>query len=290
MTSGRSCRAVRAATFAATCVLLAAVGHLFMSGAPVAWPGLATAFAVTGAAAWSLTGRERTLGAVTAATIAVQAGLHAAFSLTQAVTMPRAPDVSLLRLWTDHLLCRPPSAPPTAGDVSHASAVHTLAGHAEGHGGHGPGGSGAASHGVDGAMSATGQAHHAATGQAHHTAADHLPHGAVPGGLDPAAVPQVDLTAMSSLGMSPAGMLAAHLLAGLLCGLWLAHGERAVFRALRAIAGWLAAPLHLVLRLAPPAAAAPGRVRRRRTAARLRRLLLAASRDTRGPPSGIAVI
>ena len=57
-------------------------------------------------------------------------------------------------------------------------------------------------------------------------------------------------------GTSSFGMLAAHLLAALLCGLWLAHGERAAFRILRAVAGWLAAPLRLLL--------APAR--RRRTA------------------------
>ncbi|CAM5741293.1 hypothetical protein SALBM311S_01238 [Streptomyces alboniger] len=44
-------------------------------------------------------------------------------------------------------------------------------------------------------------------------------------------------------------MLAAHLLAALLCGLWLAYGEKAAFRILRAVAGWLAAPLRLLLAL-----------------------------------------
>ena len=61
-------------------------------------------------------------------------------------------------------------------------------------------------------------------------------------------------------GTSSFGMLAAHTLAALLSGLWLAHGERAAFRVLRAVAGWLAAPLRLpigpVRRAAPPAAPA----------------------------------
>lgn len=38
-------------------------------------------------------------------------------------------------------------------------------------------------------------------------------------------------------GASSFGMLAAHLLAALLCGVWLAYGERAAFRTLRAVAG-----------------------------------------------------
>ncbi|GAA3308696.1 hypothetical protein GCM10020295_71420 [Streptomyces cinereospinus] len=65
-------------------------------------------------------------------------------------------------------------------------------------------------------------------------------------------------------GSTSFGMAAAHLLAALLCGLWLAHGERAAFRILRAVAGWLAAPLRLPLVMAappprprPPSAAPP---------------------------------
>ncbi|WP_344608916.1 hypothetical protein, partial [Streptomyces glaucus] len=48
-------------------------------------------------------------------------------------------------------------------------------------------------------------------------------------------------------GSAALGMAAAHLPAALLCGLWLGYGERAVFRALRAVAGLLAAPLRLPL-------------------------------------------
>ncbi|GHE54023.1 hypothetical protein GCM10018785_24350 [Streptomyces longispororuber] len=90
-------------------------------------------------------------------------------------------------------------------------------------------------------------------------------------------------------GMSPLGMLAAHLLAALLCGLWLAYGERAAFRIGRAVAGWLAAPLRLVLpRPLPPHRPQP-RPRRDHGARRLRRLLLVHALTTRGPPPGLAV-
>ncbi|MEU1276775.1 hypothetical protein [Streptomyces sp. NPDC005805] len=258
---------MRAATFAATCVLLAAVGHILMSGAPVAWPGLAVAFAVTGTAAWALTGRERGAGAVTAATVAVQAGLHSAFSLAQTVSATaRPPGVSFLRQWADHLLCRTSpatAAPPAAAPSGVTTHVHGATGH------------GATAHAADtGLLPDTGLL--AAADHAHQTAG-HLAHSAMPAGHDMAAV-------------SPTGMLAAHLLAALLCGLWLAHGERAVFRVLHAVAGRLAAPLRLVLRVPTPLGLPRVRVRRRRTTAPLRRLLLASSRGTRGPPAGTAVV
>ena len=88
-------------------------------------------------------------------------------------------------------------------------------------------------------------------------------------------------------GSSTFGMLAAHLLAALLSGLWLAFGEKAVFRILRAVAGWLAAPLRLLL-LAPPIVPDRLRVRVRRPqsdhAPRL--LLLVHAITSRGPPAG----
>ncbi|MDX2745210.1 hypothetical protein EES45_29825 [Streptomyces sp. ADI97-07] len=91
-------------------------------------------------------------------------------------------------------------------------------------------------------------------------------------------------------GLSSTGMLAAHLLAALLCGLWLACGERAVFRLLRACAGWLVAPFRLVLHLPVPADRPRVRARRSHRAHPLRQLLLVHIVGTRGPPSRIAVI
>lgn len=90
-------------------------------------------------------------------------------------------------------------------------------------------------------------------------------------------------------GRSLMGMLLAHLLAALLCGLWLACGERAAFRLLRACAGWLVAPLRLVLRLPAPADRPRVRARRSHRARTLRQLLLVHALGTRGPPSRIAV-
>lgn len=90
-------------------------------------------------------------------------------------------------------------------------------------------------------------------------------------------------------GLPSTGMLAAHLLAALLCGLWLAHGERAAFRILRALAGWLTAPLRPLLGPSAPAYRPPARARRARTDGGPRRYLLIHAITSRGPPAGAAV-
>ncbi|GAA0584430.1 hypothetical protein [Streptomyces crystallinus] len=91
------------------------------------------------------------------------------------------------------------------------------------------------------------------------------------------------------LGMSSGGMLAAHLLAALLCGLWLAHGERAAFRILRAFAARLFAPLRLALSAAPPRPARLG-ARPDRAVRAPRQLFLVHAITSRGPPAGTAVV
>ncbi|MEU1299831.1 MULTISPECIES: hypothetical protein [Streptomyces] len=113
----------------------------------------------------------------------------------------------------------------------------------------------------------------------------HTMHGM--GGLDHMAGMH-DMAGMS--GAASAGMFAAHLLAAALCGLWLAYGERAVFRVLRAAAAWVAAPLRLLLALPTPFRRPS--VRRCRDAACPApvRLLLCCSLTFRGPPVGAAVV
>ncbi|MGW8745533.1 hypothetical protein [Streptomyces sp. NPDC055794] len=91
-------------------------------------------------------------------------------------------------------------------------------------------------------------------------------------------------------GASSVGMFAAHLLAAVLCGLWLAHGERAVFRVLRAAAAWLAAPLRLLLALPTPVGRPSVRGRRTAVVDAAVRLLLCSSLTFRGPPVGAAVV
>ncbi|MGW6691444.1 hypothetical protein [Streptomyces sp. NPDC054961] len=270
MTPGRCCRALRAAMFAATCVLLSSLGHVLMSGTPVPWWTMTAAFAGTSAAGWLLAGRERGLPAVTAATVGVQAALHGAFALAQAAaTLPSAPGGSagpgaLARRWAQYALCAPPALlppPPAApggggGHAQHAlHAVHAMA---------------------DGVMTDGAMADGAMPTAASMPMAMAMPMPMSAGHADGA--------------MSPVGMLAAHLLAALLCGLWLAYGERGAFRVLRAVAARLLVPLRLIFRLPAPAHRPRVRFGRDHRARVPRRLLLADALTSRGPPHGTAVI
>ncbi|MET7320235.1 hypothetical protein [Streptomyces sp. NPDC005549] len=90
-------------------------------------------------------------------------------------------------------------------------------------------------------------------------------------------------------GVSPLGMLLAHLLAAMLCGLWLAYGEQAVFRIARSFAAWLIGSLHPVLRLAAPPHRPAAHLRRSRAERAPRLLLLTHTITSRGPPTGTAV-
>ena len=203
MTAGGCSRTLRAAVFAAVCVLLTSLGHVMMSKAAVPWWAMAAGATVTGGAAWWSGARERGPLLVGSATVAAQAVLHTMFSLAH----------------TAHAT----GAPPSSAAMEHMGA-----------------------------------------GPAH--APDHAPG-----------------------GLPSAGMLAAHLLAAVLCGLWLAHGERAAFRILRAFAGWLTAPLRLLLRPAVPPYRPRIRARRARTDRVARRWLLTHAITSRGPPAGTAV-
>ncbi len=91
-------------------------------------------------------------------------------------------------------------------------------------------------------------------------------------------------------GMSSLGMLAAHTLAAVLTGLWLAYGERAAFRLLRAVAGWLAAPLRPLLAALPVPPRRPSLRPTSERAERVPRLTLTHTIISRGPPDGTAVI
>jgi hypothetical protein len=85
-------------------------------------------------------------------------------------------------------------------------------------------------------------------------------------------------------GTSSAGMLAAHLIAALLCGLWLAYGENATFAVLRTAAD-------RILLLLRPWRSAPTwpRLRPTPSIAPPRQYLLADAITSRGPPRGLAV-
>src|SRR5437870_1459611 len=114
MTAGWCSRTVRAAVFAAVSVLLAALGHIMMSGTSVPWWAMtAGAGAVaTGGMAWRLADRERGPLLVVSVAVATQAVLHSSFSLAQAVVHP-APSGgrSLAQQWLMYVLCGSPSGP-----------------------------------------------------------------------------------------------------------------------------------------------------------------------------------
>lgn len=169
MRPGWCSRAVRAAVFAAVCVVLAALGHVMMSTHNVPAWALSAGLVVTGAVGWCLTDRERGLALIVTVVVAAQAVLHSAFSLAQ-----------------------------SASGESASLDMHTTM-----------------------AM----------------------------GSMQTDSMRMAD----SPAGSTPStGMLVAHLLAALLCGFWLARGEKAAFRILRILAGRLAAPLRLLLALPAP--------------------------------------
>ncbi|MFE0171234.1 hypothetical protein ACFWZ2_02875 [Streptomyces sp. NPDC059002] len=90
---------------------------------------------------------------------------------------------------------------------------------------------------------------------------------------------------MSLFGHSALGMLLAHVVAALICALWLWRGEAAAFRTGRALAAAVFVPLRLVLRVLvaalPPA---PPRVGALVPVPRLRGVLLQYVVSRRGPP------
>ncbi|WP_405853223.1 hypothetical protein OG361_11485 [Streptomyces sp. NBC_00090] len=93
-------------------------------------------------------------------------------------------------------------------------------------------------------------------------------------------------TALDSAVMgSGTGMLAVHLVAALLCGLWLAHGEAAFFTLAEAALAYAFTPLRLLLARVRVPDAPRGPVRRaRRNAHRLHTVVLAHTLSRRGPP------
>ncbi|MFJ9726664.1 hypothetical protein ACIRP3_28280 [Streptomyces sp. NPDC101209] len=246
MTAGWCARTVRAAVFAAVCVLLAALAHEVMSGGRVPGWALAAGAAATGAAGWCLAGRERGPALIVPVVVGAQAVLHAAFSYAR-----------------------------SAGE-SGGGAPDTMPGM------HMSGGNSVASIGEMGTGGGNSLASMAGM--------DMGGHGSI-GGMDMGDHGSLGGMHMGhAAGGSPSvGMLGAHLLAALLCGLWLAHGERAAFRVLRAVGARLAAPLRLLL-VPPPGPHHPRpRFGRPRSDRAPRLLPLVHTITSRGPPVGTAV-
>ncbi|MER5794925.1 hypothetical protein [Streptomyces sp. NPDC001980] len=90
MSASPAVRSLRAAVFAAVCVLLAAAGHgLAMGDMPPLWAD-AAGFAAVFALGRALAGRERGLPEIGVGMLLTQAGLHFGFDAARAVT-PAAP-------------------------------------------------------------------------------------------------------------------------------------------------------------------------------------------------------
>ncbi|MGW5101424.1 hypothetical protein [Streptomyces sp. NPDC004100] len=262
MTAGWCFRTVRAAVFAAVCVLFAALGHVLVSGTGVETWALVLGAVVTGGVGWCLAGRERGLPLIVTLVMAAQTGLHTAFSYAPSGAGGAASmggdHMGLGHMGSGHM-----------GSV-HRASTHMGSMHM----------GGAMSMGSASMGSRSMGSPHMNHLDVHHMAADHM------------AMDHMGLGHTIAIGtLFALAMSAAHLLAAFLTGLWLAYGEKAAFRLLRAVAGWLAAPLRLLLRLTvtpdhDPETRRPPRSRSDRAP----RLLLVHAITTRGPPPGTAVI
>ncbi|MEV0634022.1 hypothetical protein AB0I77_03410 [Streptomyces sp. NPDC050619] len=91
MRASPAVRALRAAVFAALCVLLAAGGHALATGmAPPVWVQ-AAGFVPVFAGGFLLGGRERSLVPIGGATVAAQGGLHLAYGAVRSHAYAHAP-------------------------------------------------------------------------------------------------------------------------------------------------------------------------------------------------------
>ncbi|MEU6017506.1 hypothetical protein ABZ826_26710 [Streptomyces sp. NPDC047515] len=258
MEAGRIGRAMRAAMFAVVSVTLAATGHVLMSEAPLPFRVLAAGFFAIAVPGWWVAARERGTWLVIGLTVTTQAVLHNAFATAQTRFTPAA---------TVSAHTRPPvdtfcSTGEDMGTCTAAGGGGRMAGtdHTA-HGGSMP------------SMENMGDMSHAAssTGSMDHMGSmGHMGH--------------------DMAGMSSTGMLAAHLLAALLCGLWLARGERAAFQILWSVAGWLLAPLQIPLTAPAPSPRPMTRACRGLSDRLPRGLLCARDLDPRGPPGGLAAL
>ncbi|WP_062644137.1 hypothetical protein [Streptomyces maremycinicus] len=203
MSASPAVRSLRAAVFAAVCVLLAAAGHGLATGdTPPPWADAAGFLAVF-AAGWLLGARERGLPGIGAATLATQAGLHVAFDAARsrgaARTMPAPPMTS------------------AHGTRTHGTQAHVT----QAHGTH--------AHGVyvNGVRVHAAQAHpHTVTAMTSqgHTVAAMTPHGHTVTAMTPHVHTLTAMTAHATV---------AHLLAALAASWWLRRGEAALWSLLR---------------------------------------------------------
>ncbi|MFF7948014.1 hypothetical protein [Streptomyces griseorubiginosus] len=126
MRASPAVRSLRAAVFAALCVLLAAGGHALATGmTPPVW-AQGVGFLPVFAAGLLLGGRERSLGAIGAATLTSQAGLHLAFGAARShSSVTQQGMAAQQRMAMPHMVMSH-MAPPHAV-TPHATAAHLSA-------------------------------------------------------------------------------------------------------------------------------------------------------------------
>ncbi|NJP99174.1 hypothetical protein [Streptomyces zingiberis] len=264
--AGSGLRLVRAAVFAAACVVLSGTGHAFAShgGVPL-WASAAGFAAVFGCAA-GLAGRERSLPGIAVALGTAQIALHVLFG------------------WAQRAASAPVVTPPSGRAATGADPVVALAGRL------------LCGEGPEPLSVAEARRVVTAAGidPASHTAAHAA---ATPAPAPPGAGAGLHDTVPATLFPSTA-MLLAHLLAAVVLGLLLRRGEAALFRLVRLSARGLAegvsvrslrAALRLARVLLAGACGAPRPRNPRRSALSRERvgphtLHLAHSVSRRGPP------
>ncbi|MEU1119014.1 hypothetical protein [Streptomyces sp. NPDC005879] len=221
---GADLRLLRAATFAAVCVVLSAGGHVLASCVAVPLWTLGAAFLAVLAITFPLAGRARSLPGIAALLAAGQLGLHALFGLGQhGTTVTQNGDGTLVER-AARLVCGAGAATITPAQ---AHRILTTAGL-------GPGGTGASGAGHMSAHVHGGSA--AAAG----TAVDSLAGTAVTPGAGGAPGSLDSLGSMDSMGSMGAAallpslpMLLAHLLAAVAAGWLLRRGDVALLRLVR---------------------------------------------------------
>ncbi|WP_258396467.1 PE-PGRS family protein [Streptomyces sp. Amel2xB2] len=252
-----------------------------MSGRPVPVGLLLGALPAAALAAWAVAGRERGPVVVGVLTVGTQALLHGLFSLGQALAGSGASGASSLGArWAAALVGHPlagaPDSPAGGGTSYGAHAAHGVQGMQGMHGTN-------SMHSMSG-VHGGGMGHHAhdaTVHQATHHAMNHQ-------GMGQAAMDH----AHAGMPGGTSGMIAIHLLVALLSAWWLWGGERAVFRAVRAVRAAslrLFAPLVAAADVALPAPAPTVRAARPERTRAPRRLFLGHVIWLRGPPHGRAV-
>ncbi|MFE7467310.1 hypothetical protein ACFU6R_24850 [Streptomyces sp. NPDC057499] len=250
MEAGPVGRAVRAAMFAAVSVALAATGHVLMSEAPLPFWVLAAGFLALAVPGWWFAARERGPWLVTGLAVAAQGVLHNAFTAAQSALGTVGGTAARAGAGATAARTDPMAGMSHMAGMDHSAASGAMAG----------------LDGMAGMPGMAGMDH--ASAMTHAGSMAHMGH--------------------DMAGMSSAGMLAAHVLAALVCGMWLARGERAAFQVLRAVAGLLLTALHPLLTAPLPAPRRRLRPHRGLSDRLPLGLRCARTRDRRGPPGVLA--